>query len=107
MLMTEPCCFLYEHLCAHRYAGIGGLSESLGWTDVQREEKQSSFMGGFENVIKLFSLILLADMLLFAYEQVRPACCASVFERHVESLVAVGWWWCAMCCMVSRTCMPL
>jgi hypothetical protein len=52
-----------------RYGGIGGLSEVIGWTEVQREEKRTSFLGGLEGVIKLFSLILVADLVLFIYEQ--------------------------------------
>jgi len=52
-----------------RYAGIGGLSEALGWTEVQQEEK-SGFMGGVNGVLGLVALVLLADLALFGYEQV-------------------------------------
>uniref|UniRef100_A0A7S0S0D3 Rhodanese domain-containing protein n=1 Tax=Chlamydomonas leiostraca TaxID=1034604 RepID=A0A7S0S0D3_9CHLO len=54
-----------------RYGGIGGLSETIGWTEVQREETNSSFLGGLEGVIKIMAVILFLDMCLFAYEQVR------------------------------------
>lgn len=47
-----------------RYAGIGGLSEVLGWTEVQQEEK-AGFMGGVAGVLGLVALILLADLALF------------------------------------------
>lgn len=35
-----------------RYGGIGGMSEALGWTDVQRE-KSAGFMGGSFGPIKV------------------------------------------------------
>eukprot|EP00775_Hariotina_reticulata_P002057 gene2057-2378_t len=53
-----------------RYAGIGGLSEKLGWTEVQQEENRGQFMGGVENIFKIVALVLLADVALFAYEQI-------------------------------------
>lgn len=53
-----------------RYAGIGGLSEVLGWTEVQQEEK-AGFMGGVAGVLGLVALILLADLALFGYEQIQ------------------------------------
>ena len=37
-----------------RYGGIGGISEALGWTDVQRE-KSAGFMGGSFGPIKVVS----------------------------------------------------
>lgn len=37
-----------------RYGGIGGLSELLGWTDVQRE-KSAGLLGGPEGPIKIVS----------------------------------------------------
>jgi len=52
-----------------RYAGIGGLSEALGWTEVQQREKKG-FMGGFENILKIFALVLVLDTLLFAVEAI-------------------------------------
>ena len=37
-----------------RLAGIGGLSEFLGWTTVQREaSKQMGAFGGWENLLKV------------------------------------------------------
>ncbi|KAF6254465.1 Rhodanese-like domain-containing protein [Scenedesmus sp. NREL 46B-D3] len=53
-----------------RYAGIGGLSEALGWTEVQQEYNQGQFLGGVENILKFVGLILAADVALFAYEQI-------------------------------------
>jgi hypothetical protein len=44
------------------------MSEVLGWTEVQQQEKKGA-MGGFENVLKLVGVVLAADFLLFAYEQ--------------------------------------
>lgn len=40
-----------------RYGGIGGMSEALGWTDVQRE-KSAGFMGGSFGPIKVVRLLL-------------------------------------------------
>ena len=40
-----------------RYGGIGGFSEALGWTDVQRE-KSAGFMGGSFGPIKVVSYTL-------------------------------------------------
>jgi hypothetical protein len=53
-----------------RFAGIGGLSEALGWTEVQQEYNQGQFLGGVENILKFVALILLADVALFGYEQI-------------------------------------
>lgn len=53
-----------------RFAGIGGLSEALGWTEVQQEYNQGQFLGGAENILKLVALVLLADVALFGYEQI-------------------------------------
>eukprot|EP00879_Flechtneria_rotunda_P000980 GHRR01001114.1.p1 GENE.GHRR01001114.1~~GHRR01001114.1.p1 ORF type:complete len:330 (+),score=116.40 GHRR01001114.1:142-990(+) len=53
-----------------RFAGIGGLSELLGWTEVQQEVgKGQGFMGGVNNILKIVALVLAADMALFVYEQ--------------------------------------
>jgi len=39
---------------APRYGGIGGLSEVLGWTEVQRDDKGSEgALGGLTGVIKV------------------------------------------------------
>lgn len=35
-----------------RYAGIGGLAELLGWTEVQQENGSSGFLGGSNNIIR-------------------------------------------------------
>ncbi|KAK9836157.1 hypothetical protein WJX81_005629 [Elliptochloris bilobata] len=49
-----------------RYGGIGGLSELLGWTDVQRE-KSSGFLGGGQNIIKAAIVVLILDGLWAAW----------------------------------------
>ncbi|KAK9823713.1 hypothetical protein WJX72_004845 [[Myrmecia] bisecta] len=54
-----------------RYGGIGGMSEVLGWTDVQREDKSGGFMGGSENIIKVFGVILALDVAWFLYDLVQ------------------------------------
>jgi len=52
-----------------RFGGIGGLSEFLGWTDVQRENTgKDGFVGGFQNIIKLAAVILALDTLWFGYD---------------------------------------
>eukprot|EP01023_Acetabularia_acetabulum_P029574 TRINITY_DN278_c0_g1_i1.p2 TRINITY_DN278_c0_g1~~TRINITY_DN278_c0_g1_i1.p2 ORF type:complete len:274 (-),score=65.00 TRINITY_DN278_c0_g1_i1:383-1204(-) len=51
-----------------RYAGIGGLSAVLGWTEVQQQENKS-FGDIFENVIKLAVLVLVLDLAVFGWEQ--------------------------------------
>lgn len=48
----------------HSYGGIGGLSEALGWTDVQREDGQSLF-GGPQRIINIAAVIAVADSLWF------------------------------------------
>eukprot|EP01026_Neomeris_dumetosa_P073398 TRINITY_DN7549_c0_g1_i1.p2 TRINITY_DN7549_c0_g1~~TRINITY_DN7549_c0_g1_i1.p2 ORF type:complete len:271 (-),score=45.39 TRINITY_DN7549_c0_g1_i1:112-924(-) len=51
-----------------RYAGIGGLSAILGWTEVQQQESKS--MGDiFNNLLKLAALILVLDLAVFGWEQ--------------------------------------
>eukprot|EP00983_Pelagomonas_calceolata_P082390 1155915-Pelagomonas_calceolata.AAC.7 len=53
------------------YGGIGGLSEVLGWTEVQREENpDGQVAGGLLGIIKFFAVILGIDLLVFAYEQI-------------------------------------
>jgi rhodanese-related sulfurtransferase len=53
-----------------RYAGIGGLSEVLGWTDVQREARRSKgMMQDLGGVFAVAGAFLVADLALFAYEQ--------------------------------------
>lgn len=50
-----------------RYAGIGGLSEILGWTEVQRAERKEK-LGGAQGVINVFVGILAIDVALFVIE---------------------------------------
>ena len=54
-----------------RYAGIGGLSEVLGWTEVQQQDAkaQGKEPGGITTVTKVGLVILAIDGLLFLYEQ--------------------------------------
>lgn len=49
-----------------RMGGIGGLSEVLGWTEVQQEQSKGAF-GGFENVLKFFAVVLVLDGVWFLY----------------------------------------
>jgi len=51
-----------------RYAGIGGLSAVLGWTEVQQLENKS-FGDIFENILKLAALVLVLDLAVFGWEQ--------------------------------------
>ncbi|GLI64452.1 hypothetical protein VaNZ11_007724 [Volvox africanus] len=52
-----------------RYAGIGGLSEAIGWTEVQQEQNKG--LGSVDGALKLVGLILVADLVLFAAEYVQ------------------------------------
>lgn len=52
-----------------RYAGIGGLSELIGWTEVQQEQNKG--LGSAEGVIKLVALVLVLDLALFGYEYIQ------------------------------------
>ncbi|PNW74315.1 hypothetical protein CHLRE_13g602650v5 [Chlamydomonas reinhardtii] len=52
-----------------RYAGIGGLSEAIGWTEVQQEQNKG--LGSVDGALKVVGLILAADLLLFASEYVQ------------------------------------
>ena len=52
-----------------RYAGVGGLSELMGWTEVHEAEGKVLF-GGVDGVLKVVLAILLADGALFLYENV-------------------------------------
>ncbi|KAG2498522.1 hypothetical protein HYH03_003773 [Edaphochlamys debaryana] len=52
-----------------RYAGIGGLSELIGWTEVQQEQGKN--LGSIDAVIKFFAVILALDLLVFAAEYAR------------------------------------
>jgi rhodanese-related sulfurtransferase len=49
-----------------RFGGIGGLSEKLGWTDVQREQGASGFLGGSQNIIYGALVVLALDGIWFA-----------------------------------------
>ena len=55
-----------------RYAGIGGVSELVGWTDVQQAEKKESGLGGKDAMlssplIQIAILALLVDAAIFVY----------------------------------------
>lgn len=50
-----------------RFAGIGGMSELLGWTEVQQQYKEG-FMGGSETVLKLIGIFLAIDLLLIGVD---------------------------------------
>lgn len=51
-----------------RLAGIGGLSEALGWTEPQQDAGDKGFAGGSSNIIKGFVVLLILDGIWFAYE---------------------------------------
>jgi len=51
-----------------RYAGIGGLSSLLGWTEVQQEAKKGIVP---EDILKVAAGLVALDLLVFAYEQVQ------------------------------------
>lgn len=51
-----------------RFAGIGGVSEMLGWTEVQQEYAQGPLAGGLETVLKLVGVFLAIDLLLLGVE---------------------------------------
>ena len=52
-------------LSVHSYGGIGGLSEKIGWTDVQREDGAGSLFGGPQSVIFAAAAVALADSVWF------------------------------------------
>jgi hypothetical protein len=54
-----------------RYGGIGGLSEVLGWTEVQQDEN-TGFGGGYLNVLKGFGVLLFLDVVWFLYTVNNP-----------------------------------
>lgn len=54
-----------------RFGGIGGLSEALGWTEVQ-QEIGGGFAGGYQNVLKLFAVLLALDMVWFLWTVTHP-----------------------------------
>lgn len=51
-----------------RYGGIGGVSQVLGWTDVQRAEDKAAGIDKSSLFIKIGGAVLLADLLLFVWE---------------------------------------
>lgn len=52
-----------------RLAGIGGLSEFLGWTTAQREaSQQMGAFGGWENILKWAAVVLAIDLTWFGVE---------------------------------------
>jgi rhodanese-related sulfurtransferase len=53
-----------------RYGGIGGVSELLGWTEVQQEQGRG---GGVEGVLKLSAALLALDGLFFGLSYLRDA----------------------------------
>ncbi len=54
-----------------RFGGIGGLSEVLGWTEVQQEESKG-FGGGYQNILKGFVFVLALDAVWFLYTILNP-----------------------------------
>ena len=48
------------------YGGIGGLSEALGWTDVQREDG-AAVLGGPQKIINFAAAVAVLDSLWFLY----------------------------------------
>ncbi|KAL4515838.1 hypothetical protein Ndes2526A_g00541 [Nannochloris sp. 'desiccata'] len=54
-----------------RYGGIGGLSEVLGWTEVQQDESKG-FAGGYQNILKGFAVVLALDTVWFLYTVFNP-----------------------------------
>lgn len=52
-----------------RYAGIGGVSSLIGWTEVQQEN--AGPMGGLKGVLTIVGIIVLLDLIVLGYEQVQ------------------------------------
>ena len=67
--MTTTSC-IHNIYCVCRYAGIGGLSEKLGWTEVQ-QESSPGFAGGVNTIFAGVAFILLLDGLAYAYEYIQ------------------------------------
>jgi rhodanese-related sulfurtransferase len=55
-----------------RYGGIGGLSEALGWTEVQQEQG-GGFAGGYQNILKAFAVLLALDLVWFLWTILQPS----------------------------------
>jgi len=53
-----------------RYSAIGGLSEVIGWTEVQQDESKNED-GSFGVVLKVAGVLLALDALVFAYEELQ------------------------------------
>tara|TARA_B100000674_G_scaffold496494_1_gene526862 strand:+ start:28 stop:714 length:687 start_codon:yes stop_codon:yes gene_type:complete len=58
-----------------RKAGIGGVSEMVGWTEIQQAERKASRIGGKDAMlssplIQIAILALLVDLAIFVYEKV-------------------------------------
>ncbi|CAD7695735.1 unnamed protein product [Ostreobium quekettii] len=51
-----------------RYAGIGGVSALLGWTEVQQQDKEEAG-DRLGNIIRIAAIILVLDLLVLGYEQ--------------------------------------
>lgn len=51
-----------------RYGGVGGVSQLLGWSDVQRAEDAAKGINKGTIFIRIGGAVLLADALLFAWE---------------------------------------
>jgi len=98
-----------------RYAGIGGLSEVLGWTEVQQEENKGGFFGGANNVLALVALVLFADLALFGCVRPLPLLqllpCTADVALFVCGSGRVLFWHhqlqhrCCSCCAGTSTCM--
>jgi rhodanese-related sulfurtransferase len=56
---------------AVRPAGVGGLSEVLGWTEPQREAG-AAFAGGYQNLLKGVGVILALDIVWFLWTITHP-----------------------------------
>lgn len=54
-----------------RFGGVGGLSEVLGWTEVQ-QETGGGFAGGYQNILKFFAVILALDLIWFLWTILNP-----------------------------------
>ncbi|CAD7704788.1 unnamed protein product [Ostreobium quekettii] len=52
-----------------RYAGIGGVSALLGWTEVQQQDREEAG-DRLGNIIKVAGAVLVLDLLALGYEQI-------------------------------------
>ena len=72
---TEPREVATEGGVDVRKAGIGGVSEMVGWTEVQQSEKKANAIGGKDAMlssplIQIALLALAVDLVIFVYEKV-------------------------------------